>query len=211
MKWTCKFCTFFSANQRSIIRHYKLKHGHYSRSCPLPCIYKDCVCSFNTQVALKNHLLKHETVTGRPQDAVAHGSSIVTYRLHCEQCEFSEPCTVKDYFVHLWVHLKNKETLKCPFQQCLFKSDVYSTYTAHRSRYHSGCVLKDLRPELIHDLPASGECDVTAPTDIDVSQDDVLEDEEFEEVMESQSSMDLHPYSCVCRQSCMYLSQLHRK
>lgn len=127
MKW--KFCRFSTANQRSIIRHYKLKHGHYSRSCPLPCIYSDCVCSFKTQVALKNHLLKHETVTGRPQDAMAHGISIVTYRLHCEQCEFSESYTLKDYFVHLRVHLKNKEILKCPFQRCLFKSDVYSTYT----------------------------------------------------------------------------------
>ncbi|KAF3842313.1 hypothetical protein F7725_024264, partial [Dissostichus mawsoni] len=63
MKWKCKFCTFSSANQRSIIRHYKLKHGHYGRYCPLPCIYSDCVCSFKTQVALKNHLLKHETGT----------------------------------------------------------------------------------------------------------------------------------------------------
>lgn len=48
-------------------------------------------------------------------------------------------------------------------------------------------MLKDFRPELIHDLPAttSGECDVTAPIDIDVSQDDDLEDEEIER-MESQ-------------------------
>lgn len=45
-------------------------------------------------------------------------------------------------------------------------------------------MLKDLRPEFIRDLPAtpSKECDVTAPIDIDVSQDDVLEEEEFEDV-----------------------------
>lgn len=45
-------------------------------------------------------------------------------------------------------------------------------------------MLKDLRPELIHDLQAtqSKECDVTSPIEIDVSQDDVLEEEEFEDV-----------------------------
>lgn len=45
-------------------------------------------------------------------------------------------------------------------------------------------MLKDLRPEIIHNLPATpGEtCDVTTPLDIDVSQDDVVAEEEFEEV-----------------------------
>lgn len=114
MNWICKFCTFSSANQRSIIRHYKLKHGHYNRSCPLPCIYNDCVCSFKTQVALKNHLLKHESVVHQSQPAVvAHGSqsNVVTHRLKCELCDFSEPCTLKQYFVHLGSHLKSKETI----------------------------------------------------------------------------------------------------
>lgn len=100
----------------------------------------------------------------------------MTYRLHCELCDFSEPCTLKEYFVHFGVHLKNKETVKCPFQQCLFNSNVYSSFRAHKSRYHCSSELKDLRAELIYDCdpPAaiSGECNVTAPIDIDVSHDE---------------------------------------
>lgn len=114
MNWTCKFCSFSSGNQRSIIRHYKIKHGHYSRSCPLPCIYNDCLCSFKTQVALKNHLLKHKTsVVHQSQATVTHESqsSVVTHRLRCELCIFSEPCTIKQYFAHLGTHLKSKETI----------------------------------------------------------------------------------------------------
>lgn len=73
----------------------------------MPCTYTDCVCSFKTQVALKNHLLKHEAVTGRAQNPFVPKGSIVTYQLKCEVWKYSELCTLKDYFVHLRGHIKS--------------------------------------------------------------------------------------------------------
>lgn len=83
--------------------------------------------------------------------------------------------------VHLGGHLKNKETLKCPFQLCQFKSSVYSTFTAHKSRYHCSSGLKDLRAELICDYSpstaTSGE-HAEIPIDCGISPSDCEEDTE---------------------------------
>lgn len=62
MLWSCKFCTFASGNQRILIRHYKVKHGQYGRSCQIPCIYLECPCSFRTHVALKCHLVSQHSL-----------------------------------------------------------------------------------------------------------------------------------------------------
>lgn len=112
------------------------------------------MCSFKTQVALKNHLLKHQSVVNQSQPGVLgheSQSNVVTHRLQCELCHFSEPCTLKQYFAHLGAHLKSKETVNCPFEQCQFKSGVYSTFTAHKSRYHCDSGFKKIRLELICD------------------------------------------------------------
>ncbi|XP_026116308.1 uncharacterized protein LOC113094884 [Carassius auratus] len=184
MNWTCKFCSFSSANQRSIIRHYKIKHGHYSRSCPLPCIYSDCLCSFKTQVALKNHLLKHKTSGVHQSPAtVTHESqsSVVTYRLRCELCVFSEPCTIKQYFVHLGTHLKSKESVICPFEQCQFKSNVYSTFTGHKCRYHCNSGVNNLRPELICNRSTAETSEEQIEDVVSVEYDDFPNDDYSED------------------------------
>lgn len=142
MQWTCKFCRFSTGNQRTLIRHYKLKHGHYGPSCPLPCIHIDCPCTFKTQVALKRHLVaQHE----RQLD-----SAPVNAQLLCELCDFCEPFDVTKYFVHFGKHVKSTETVNCPFKQCSFKSNVFNTFKAHKSRYHHAPSLDDIRPDLIH-------------------------------------------------------------
>lgn len=129
MKWTCKYCTsilFHTTKKEVIIQHYKLKHGHHGRTCPLPCIYQECVCSFRTRAALKRHLLGH------------HEKSVdnVNTRVKCNHCSFSEACNLKLYFSHLGIHLKNNETVHCPFQDCSFQTRVFSMFASHRSRSH---------------------------------------------------------------------------
>lgn len=87
----------------------------------------------------------------QPNGAHESQSSVVTHRLQCELCDFSEPCTIKQYFAHLGAHLKSKETVNCPFVQCQFKSSVYSTFTGHKCRYHCNSGLNNIKPELICD------------------------------------------------------------
>ncbi|XP_049450794.1 uncharacterized protein LOC125900072 [Epinephelus fuscoguttatus] len=137
MKWKCKFCAFTTNGQGRIIQHYKERHGHHRRSSGLVCIYEDCLSTFQTQAELKNHLKEH----------VKEGKKIVT-KLCCDLCTFSEPSDINKYYAHLKTHLRNRETVKCPFADCSFKSSILSTFTAHRSRYHKFSTLNSLRPEL---------------------------------------------------------------
>ena len=123
MKWKCKFCAFTTNGQGRIIQHYKERHGHHRRSSGLVCIYEDCLSTFQTQVELKSHLKEH----------VKEGKKIVT-KLCCDLCTFSEPSDINKYCAHLKTHLRNRETVKCPFADCSFKSNILSTFTAHRSR-----------------------------------------------------------------------------
>lgn len=137
MKWKCKFCTFSSNWQGRIIQHYKQRHGHHRRCSGLVCIYEDCLNSFQTQALLKKHLKEH----------VKEANKCVS-KLCCDLCSFSEPSDINTYFAHLKTHLRNRETVKCPFVDCSFKSSILSTFTAHRSRYHKCSTLNSLRPGL---------------------------------------------------------------
>ncbi|XP_031418504.1 uncharacterized protein LOC116219363 [Clupea harengus] len=153
MKWTCKLCPFSTYNQRNIRRHYTLKHGHHSRFCPLPCIFTDCFFTFRRQVDLNRHLFKQH---GKQQEKGS--SDPLTFQILCALCSFCEHCNLKQYLSHLRSHLKNKETVKCPYQDCSFQSTVYSTFTGHLSRYHSSAGIKNLRLELVRNhLCENGE------------------------------------------------------
>lgn len=146
MKWKCKFCVFSSNDQRIIIKHYKERHGHHRRSSGFVCIYEDCFNTFQTQTKLNKHLKDH----------AIEGLKIVT-KLCCDLCTFSEPSNINKYFAHLKTHLKNRESVKCPFVGCTFKSSVLSTFAAHRSRCHTFSTLNSLRPELCLDLTLTNE------------------------------------------------------
>ncbi|KAJ7992503.1 hypothetical protein DPEC_G00279350 [Dallia pectoralis] len=163
MKWNCKYCRFDTSNQQILIRHYKLKHGHYARSCPLPCIHQDCPCNFKTEIALKRHLTQHRKSFHDTVNAC----------LKCDHCNFLEPCNVKQYFSHLRIHFDNNETVQCPFQDCSFKSVVHSSFKSHRSRKHCFSTTENFRPELItnhaaHVCASIGDTETGDISDLDV-------------------------------------------
>lgn len=106
MKWNCKYCRFESSNQL-ILRHYKLKHEHYARIFPLPCIHQDCPCTFKTEIALKKHLTQHRR----------NVHETVTACIKCDLCHFSEPCNVKQYFSRLRSHFNNKDYMQEEIQK----------------------------------------------------------------------------------------------
>ena len=54
--WKCKYCPFNCAKRTKLFNHYRLKHGSFSRTEPLPCLYEDCLCTFRSFNALKVHL-----------------------------------------------------------------------------------------------------------------------------------------------------------
>lgn len=120
----CKFCSFVSSSQDGLLRHHRLRHG---RGAHWPCVYSDCVCTFKTHGALKSHLTRSHCRTVRRPD---------TCTFFCELCDFRENCTQHTFFTHLGHHLKNQQTVHCPFLGCEFKTNNFKTFSSHRSRKH---------------------------------------------------------------------------
>ncbi len=135
MKWSCKFSNFATYNEKTIVSHYKDTHGHGVRG--LSCIYPNCLTVLKSHVDFAKHIKEHKK-----------GSNPVA-KLCCELCTFSAPANIKQYFLHLKRHLRTRETVNRPFVGCSFKSRVFSTFTAHKSRYHHAATFVDFKPDLV--------------------------------------------------------------
>lgn len=116
------------------LRHYRLCHGQYSTVSPLPCLYKNCMCTFTTFNSLKVHLSKVHTEKIVLQ-ADSHNATI-NKPFNYPVGDFKQPFIEKDMYSHLRGHLRLKEMVPCPFSACKFKTNVYSTYNAHKCREH---------------------------------------------------------------------------
>lgn len=98
----CRFCKFTSSSQGTLLKHFRL---HHRQGAHWPCIHISCVCVFKTHGALRSHLSRsHSTVK-------VHENST----FQCELCDFKEICSEKSFWNHLGHHLKNRETVQCPF------------------------------------------------------------------------------------------------
>lgn len=65
------------------------------------------------------------------------------YGFCCPVCNFKQPFIESQMFIHLRGHLKRKETVPCPFKNCNFKTNVYSTFNAHKCRDHQNSTSYD--------------------------------------------------------------------
>ncbi|KAL2085989.1 hypothetical protein ACEWY4_019309 [Coilia grayii] len=43
MIWNCKYCSVRCEKRAQLFKHYRLKHGSYTRTEPFPCLHKDCL------------------------------------------------------------------------------------------------------------------------------------------------------------------------
>lgn len=131
MQWTCKHCIFSADKRGQLLKHYHLKHGSFTRQQPIPCLHRDCLCTFKSFNALKVHLSFWHS-----QSHIGQASK-PTVAFHCQICEYLEPCTEAEFFTHLHSHLKRKQTVPCPYEGWHFQSNVYSMFNAHKSKVHS--------------------------------------------------------------------------
>lgn len=102
---------------------------------------------------------------------------------HCQLCNFVEPCTESDFFTHLRRHLKLKQKVACPYQDCYFESNVYSTFNAHKSKEHQSHIKMAFKPEILPEkVPEELPLDLNVEAEVSVPEaDDVeLEASEFE-------------------------------
>lgn len=80
----------------------------------------------------------------RDHGLIEQSVGLVDFKVKCLLCDLKEAVSLKQYIAHLGKHLRNRETVTC-----LFKSNIFSSFTSHKSRCHRHCTLKDLKTEII--------------------------------------------------------------
>ena len=131
MAWRCKLCATIFDTRTQMLEHYHLCHSNFSSVSPLQCLYDDCVCPFHSVNALKIHFTLLHTQTVVQSDNQVGCVSFV-YAV----CKFKEPFNDKTLLSHLRTHLKQHKMVDCPFKHCNYRTNVYSSFNAHKSRNH---------------------------------------------------------------------------
>ncbi|XP_042258149.1 uncharacterized protein LOC121889970 isoform X2 [Thunnus maccoyii] len=144
MAWRCKLCATLFDRKAQLLEHYRLHHSNVSSVNQLPCLYDNCVCTFHSVNALKIHLTRLHTQTLVQSDNQEGYVSFV-----CAVCKFKEPFNDKTVLSHLRMHLKQHEMVDCPFKNCQYRTNVYSSFNAHKSRNHLGCEFSDFKTEIV--------------------------------------------------------------
>lgn len=127
--WRCNDCESVFSSRSELLKHYKLNHKHYGQAHLYPCTYLSCACRFKTWNALLTHLSRNHPV----QQTVTKD-----LRFKCPSCDCSKLSTEREFFQHLFQHLKNKETATCVVQDCAYKTNIYENFKSHKYRKHSG-------------------------------------------------------------------------
>ena len=173
MHWPCKSCTFVSSKRGQLLKHCRLKHGGLTRSCPILCLHQKCLCTFNSFNALKVHLSKcHSQITHTEEREHEH-------IFNCQLCEFNETCTEQDFLRHLRQHPKLFQKIECPYLDCDFETNVYSTFNTLKSRNHNQTSIDvnlAFKPEIVSQLSCSEESAPVASLDELTSEDEEMAD-----------------------------------
>ncbi|KAF0040513.1 hypothetical protein F2P81_006411 [Scophthalmus maximus] len=88
MAWKCKLCAAVFDKSAQLLEHYRLQHSNVSSVSPLPCLYDDCIYTFQSVNALKIHLTR-------------------LYRLHSQTPEPNENQVCAEFHRIANINLKN--------------------------------------------------------------------------------------------------------
>ena len=95
-------------------------------------IYRNCICTFQSFNAMKTHLSRSHNECRINATEGAHAF------FTCPLCDFKQPFSEATLFGHLRSHLRSREMVACPFKNCNYRTNVYSSFNAHKSREHVG-------------------------------------------------------------------------
>lgn len=136
MDWKCKLCAVTSDTREQLFKHYRLNHSIYSKVSPLPCLYESCICTFKSFNALKIHLSRIHNEPSKTGASQGAQEALVFFT--CPLCKLKQPFSETALFSHLRKHLKNHENVACPYKNCSYLTNVYSSFNTHKSRAHTG-------------------------------------------------------------------------
>lgn len=92
---------------------------------------------------MKAHLSHYHNYTDR-QDATDRVQVVHAF-FTCPLSDFKKPFSKATLFGHLRGHLRNHEMVKCPFRNCNYSTNAYTSFNAHKSRYYRESSDFDLR------------------------------------------------------------------
>lgn len=109
--------------------------------------------------------------------------------------------------------------MKCPYEICIFESNVYSTFNAHKSKAHRLPSQKHLKPDIaLRSTPHDSDPDVSqdVPEVEDFSSDPTGQEEnekgQIKNLDHLQHQLEHNLASLLnCRQSCIYLIWQYRR
>jgi len=120
--FSCQICGQQSATSVAYVRHIRI-HSNIP-NLVLQCCMPNCQRTFKKCAGLKGHIfVKQRSI--RLVDLTCHVSSC---RAKCD--------SLTEFYSHLKVHIKEGQTIACPFKQCDKTFTVISTFTSHLSRKH---------------------------------------------------------------------------
>ena len=179
MTWTCKLCSVQFTGRAQLFTHYRLQHSQSSGVSPLPCLYGDCMCTFKTLNTLGVHLSRNHKAENSNSTSQEHLSQV---SFKCPLCTFEQPFSESGVFYHLRRHLKNHETVVCPYKDCNHSTNVTSTFNSHKSKHHHTSLASDfcnyVTDEHVQSLPGTSS-EVASEEDIsEQSPDHQIEEED---------------------------------
>lgn len=142
--WQCKDCKITVSTRYQLLKHYRLMHGHYGRRNHFPCTYSDCPCRFKTWNALHSHLNRYHA-----KENTELPSRLATF--NCHVCSCSDIASEREYFSHIYNHLKSNETVHCMFEHCSFQTNACGTFKSHKNRKHNPYSLQDFKPGVVRE------------------------------------------------------------
>lgn len=116
MEWKCKYCIFSCKDRSRIVSHYGNSHSIQGRTSKYPCVYADCLITFNKLKSMTAHLAK-------VHDNKSSGGNL---NLRCSECKRKLPSLV-ELLSHHQKHTEKREMVQCPFTGCAFRTSIKKT------------------------------------------------------------------------------------
>jgi len=160
MIWQFKLCAASFTSRIQLFKHYRLQHSHFSRVSPLPCLYTDCMCTFQTLNALSTHLSRYHTA--QLSSSAEQSQKPVLFK--CPLCTFQQPFSESVLLSHLRKHLKNHETVACPYKDCSYSTNVYFLFNSHKSRAHQASLASDFQTDIVSEDPQNLQASISEVT-----------------------------------------------
>jgi len=98
--------------------------------------------------ALSTHLSRYHIA--QPSSCTEQSQGPVTFK--CSLYTFQQPFSDSAVFSHLRKHLKNHETVMCSYKDCSYKTNVYLSFSSHKTREHQAGVASDFQTDIVCDI-----------------------------------------------------------